>query len=427
MRVLVVDGSERPALAAVRSLGHQGFDVTVGAEVAPSLAGLSRHCARTVKYPSPHEHRDAFDGFLLGWAQRERFDVLIPVSDVTTGAVIARQQSLSRYTAFAVPPASAFETVTDKARLSDLANRCNVPSPRTAVVESGRDVQRVMAHVRFPAVVKSFRSRIPTFDGWAGTTVHYASSASELEGLYRSVDYLKAFPSLIQERVIGPGIGLFALFDRGRLIATFAHRRLREKPPSGGVSVLRESVEPDPALVEYTNRLLAPLGWHGVAMVEFKRDRHSGRPFLIEVNGRFWGSLQLAIDSGIDFPLLVAQLAAGVRVTPASSYRVGVKSRWLLGDIDHLLLRLRPGRSDLPAGSPSRARAVVEFMKFSGRDLHYEVIRLDDPRPFMHEVKQYAGAACVSAARQIRRYVSALFHPSTSRRSRLERHARAIK
>ena len=58
--------------------------------------------------------------------------------------------------------------------------------------------------------------------------------------------YLTRYPSLIQERIVGPGIGVFVLCDHGRLLAAFAHRRLREKPPSGGASVLCESVAVDP-------------------------------------------------------------------------------------------------------------------------------------------------------------------------------------
>ena len=60
---------------------------------------------------------------------------------------------------------------------------------------------------------------------------------------------------------------VFVLCEHGRVRAAFAHRRLREKPPSGGVSVLSESTLPDPVAVEYADRLLRSLKWRGVAMV----------------------------------------------------------------------------------------------------------------------------------------------------------------
>jgi predicted ATP-grasp superfamily ATP-dependent carboligase len=404
MNVFVTDGDERPALAATRSLGRRGCTVVVGAERAATLAGASRYCARRVVYPSPHRDPDGFREFVLAFLTRERIDVVLPVTDVTTRLVAADQEAIRARAALAVAPIDAFEAVTDKARLFEQAAALGVPTPATVTIANASELPRVRSAVRYPAVVKPFRSRIPAAGGWIGTTVHYAETSADLERIYARHEYLACYPSLIQTRVIGPGVGLFALFDRGRLLTAFAHRRLREKPPSGGVSVLRESVDADPVLVDCANRLLAPLGWHGVAMVEFKRDRQTGQPFLMEVNGRFWGSLQLAIDAGVDFPLLACQLALGGPVDLPSAYRVGVRSRWLLGDLDHLLLRLFRRDCDLrlPEDAPSRARTLLAFARCLDRNLYYEVLRRDDLRPFLHESARYVGGALSSAWARVR-------------------------
>jgi predicted ATP-grasp superfamily ATP-dependent carboligase len=168
-------------------------------------------------------------------------------------------------------------------------------------------------------------------------------------------------PSLIQRRVIGEGQGLFVLMQEGTPLGMFAHRRVRERPPSGGVSVLRESIALPKSMVEATLKLLQGVKWHGVAMVEFKVDAATQRPVLMEINGRFWGSLQLAVDAGVNFPLHLLNMAMGVCETiPENGYRVGVKSRWLLGDLDQLVMRIR--KSDralnLPPGAPSRLQAA---------------------------------------------------------------------
>src|SRR5438034_1096161 len=154
-----------------------------------------------------------------------------------------------------------------------------------------------------------------------------------------------AFPVLLQRLVSGDGEGFFALRWRGRTVAMFAHRRLREKPPTGGVSVYRESIPLEQRLVGPGLRLLEALDWSGVAMIECKRDLATGREMVMEVNGRFWGSLQLAIDAGIDFPALLVRCAAGETVPQTGDYRVGVRSRWFWGDVDPLYLRLRHDRS----------------------------------------------------------------------------------
>jgi hypothetical protein len=185
---------------------------------------------------------------------------------------------------------------------------------------------------------------------------------------------------------------MFALFDRGTLVAEFAHRRLREKPPAGGVSVLSESRPVDPRLRDFAVKMLGPLGWHGVAMMEYKQDRRTGECVLMEVNGRFWGSLELAVAAGVDFPFLAYQLAQGERPASAPAYAAGVRNRWLLGDLDHLLLRLFRSADalDLPHGAPSALRTLVDFLKVVEPRLHYEVLSAADWRPFIVELRQYA-------------------------------------
>jgi predicted ATP-grasp superfamily ATP-dependent carboligase len=166
--------------------------------------------------------------------------------------------------------------------------------------------------------------------------------------------------------------------------------------------VLCESRPLDPALEAQARRLLGALGWRGVAMLEYKQDLRTGRTVLMEVNGRFWGSLQLAIDAGVDFPYLNHQLALGQPLDLPPAYRTGVRSRWWLGDVDHLLARLQGDASNLPEDAPSRWQAVLAFLT-PGRSGRTEVMRRDDLRPGFRELRCYAldlGRSLVSNMRR---------------------------
>ena len=200
----------------------------------------------------------------------------------------------------------------------------------------------------------------------------------------------EAYPILLQERIDGAGVGVFVLMRDDEVLAAFAHRRLREKPPSGGVSVLRESIALDPKLRDLSVALLRGFAWEGPAMVEYKVDS-TGKPYIMEINGRFWGSLQLAIDAGVDFPHMLISAATGEHVQPVTSYRTGVRSRWFLGDVDHLLLRLRhsPKALELEEQAPSRAQAVADFIKAFGPTSRSEVFRLSDPAPGFRELVEW--------------------------------------
>jgi hypothetical protein len=121
-------------------------------------------------------------------------------------------------------------------------------------------------------------------------------------------------------------------------------------------------------------------------MLEFKTDDRTGRPYLMEVNGRLWGSLQLAVDAGVDFPALLVACALGER--PARpGYRVGVRNRWWWGDVDHVLARLCNGSAELglPPDAPSRWQAVRAFLQVWRPGDRNEVLRWSDPLPFVRE------------------------------------------
>jgi predicted ATP-grasp superfamily ATP-dependent carboligase len=181
----------------------------------------------------------------------------------------------------------------------------------------------------------------------------------------------------------GEGRGVFLLAREGRIEVSFAHRRLREKPPWGGVSTLCEAADPEPVLVEYSARLMRALKWSGVAMVEFKWDPESRSAWLMEINGRFWGSMQLAVTSGIDFPWLLYQQAV-LGFDSGSIEREGeVRLWWLLGDLDHFLIRLtRQGLSELPAMLGDLARTRQRHR------LDLDTFKLEDPVPLLYEAAE---------------------------------------
>ena len=140
-------------------------------------------------------------------------------------------------------------------------------------------------------------------------------------------------------------------------------------------------------IADIANKILHLLGWHGVAMVEFKVGPDE-IPYLMEVNARFWGSLQLAIDAGVDFPYLLFKMAIGAPLEHISEYKVGTKSRWLLGDLDHLYLRLRD-RTCTHVALPSKWQTFRDFMKFFDPLTRYEINRWGDMKPFLLELRNY--------------------------------------
>lgn len=388
--ILVTDGEQRAALALVRSYGRAGHRVYVCASGrAKSLAGASRYCAGESTVRDPLDDADGFVADVRSLIERREVTVLVPVTDASLGAVLPRRDRLGGVV-LPFPDAAAYERASDKALVLELARDLGIAVPAQHRIASPADATTIARSLTYPVVVKPSRSVANSENGRLKLGVAYASNAAELDERLSALDRA-AYPVLLQERVVGDGVGVFLLRWEGRCLAVFSHRRLREKPPSGGVSVYCESTAPDPALIAPSLALLERLGWNGVAMIEYKLDRASGRAYLMEINGRFWGSLQLAIDAGVDFPNLLLAAATGSPPEPVHDYRVGVRCRWWWGDVDHLLLRLRRSatRLALPPNAPGRWRALRDFLRLARRGDRNEVLRLDDPAPFLRETADW--------------------------------------
>jgi predicted ATP-grasp superfamily ATP-dependent carboligase len=385
--VIITDGEQRAALAVVRSLGRAGWRTVVCSALGRSLAGGSRFAHAEATVPDPLTAPDAFADAVARLALDHRADLLLPIAEPAMLAILDARPAFAGVR-LPFPSAEAFRTVSDKGLLLQRAASADLAIPAQMTLSGPGDLEALdPASWTFPVVIKPVRSVAEAGGRRISLRVLHAGDAAELRHHISQLP-AAAFPLLLQQRIVGPGVGVFLLLWEGECRGVFAHRRILEKPPSGGVSVYREAIAAEPELVGRSRALLESFGWTGVAMVEFKVDAATGRPYLMEVNGRFWGSLQLAIDAGVDFPALLAEAALGLPARELLPYRVGVRSRWSWGVVDHLLARLR--RTDrqlgLPPGSPSRTATVVmilaSLIRTEDRD---EVFRLDDPGPLLRE------------------------------------------
>ena len=353
--VLVTDGDERAALAVVRSLGRAGYRVHVCGSKRRTLASVSRHAAAAFAAPDPLRAPHDFVAAVAAYVRTHAIDVILPIAEPALLAVLDARPCFGA-AAIPFPSIETFRAASDKAALMGVASELGLAVPRQWELATSDALAHLdVSALPYPVVIKPGRS-VGEHDGVRSKQgVRYASSPAELRARVAAMSPA-AFPLLVQERVIGTGSGVFLLRWEGAIIASFAHRRIREKPPAGGVSVYAEAVPVDGTLREHSERLLDRLGWEGVAMIEYKIDTRTGAPYLMEINGRFWGSLQLAIDAGIDFPLLLVRLATGESVMPQHVYREGTSGRWWWGEVDHVLARLRRSETELalPPGSPTR-------------------------------------------------------------------------
>ena len=383
MRILLPDGDERSTLAAARSLVAAGHQVVIGGRGRWSLAGVTRHVDVAPFLGDPLRDPTGFTGTVATAVRTHRVELLLPVTDPSVSALLAFRDMLPEEVQLPFPSVQRWRAATDKERALVAARDAGLGVPESIVLHGTKDLAHLPGNGFFPAVVKPHRSVGASAGGGAVKfTVAPVADPDACRAMLRALP-ASAFPVLLQREIVGPGEGLFLLRWDGRIVAAFAHRRLREKPPWGGVSVFRESIPLPPALLAAGTALLDTMDWRGVAMIECKRDLATGRHSFMEINGRFWGSLQLALDAGVDFPRLLVECVGGERPSPAFDYRAGVRSRWFWGDVDHLYLRFRRG--------PSRLAALRDFLSWTPTRDREETWRWRDPAPFILESMRRVG------------------------------------
>lgn len=359
--VLVTDGQMRSSLAVIRSLGKKDFNVAVGEVTRFTTGFFSKYIKKKVIYPSPVNEEKKFVECLLNTVKNNDYDVLFPVADNCLKPIIENRSEFDKYTKIALPDNETFMKAYDKGNTLKIAIENNVPCPKTYF--SMEELYGGHDELKYPLIIKP---RISS--GSRGLKICHS-----LDDLISSYEILRQkFGALIVQEYIPSGgeLGVYTLFNfESEPKAVTVHQRIRSYPVSGGPSTLRKTIKNEISedAIEIAFKLLKAMNWSGVGMVEFRIDERDGSLKLMEVNPRFWGSLQLSILSGIDFPYLLYKLMIDGDVEPSMDYKEEVYCRWLLpGDVLWFLT------------APNKLKNLKEFLKWDTPD---DIISRDDIGP----------------------------------------------
>jgi len=292
-------------------------------------AAHSRAVTRTHYLPAASD--PAYPIALLETVIAQQPMSVVAVGDGAVRAADALRGRWPKGAKIALPSRESLAVANDKARTGELARSLGVDTPRETACETLEEAHAAFAALGGRAV---FKSRFE-----AGRKIlRYVKKESQVAAAYEFVKASSGAGPPVQEHVAGDGWAYFALYWNGVAQRRFMHRRVREWPPSGGTSAAAESVLEAPALERAGQALLDALQWHGVAMVEGKRAA-DGRFVLMEINAKFWGSHDLALAAGVDFPGDLVALLEGNELAPQEPYRK-VRCSWPLGgDLWHALAR----------------------------------------------------------------------------------------
>ena len=321
MKVLLTDGNFKHTLGIVRSLGASGYLVDCIGD-KQSICRFSKYL-RKVSYPLEKFNEEFITEF-INFIEISDYDILIPIGGQSVQLISRYKEILSKYIKIELPDNEKINLCFNKLKLINFANEKGVKSPKTYEINNFEEIKN---QISFPVVVKEKTelSKIKPI---------YPNNFNELRNIIEKKS--KEEMPIVQEYFKGTGMGFFALYENGKLIRYFMHKRLRETPRSGGASVSAESVY-DNDIYILGKKLLDSLNWHGVAMVEFKKNFQTNEVRLMEINPKFWGSHDLAIASGINFAEELIKMSFKTLDKKKLVYVIGKRFFWPLnGDVQNI-------------------------------------------------------------------------------------------
>ncbi len=330
MDALVTATHVPTAVSGLRALSRAGLRVLAVAprRTAPGL--WSRYAAGRALAPDPIDDPGGFVEAIGALAEQHGPLVVYPGSDEGVSLLVNARGRLPEQAILPYPGPAPLAALRDKRRLAELAAESGLKTPRTLL--TGLSEELAAGELPDEAVIKAAQPGQAFHDPVVG------ESAGELRAALAGVPAGQEL--LLQERATGPLMALIVVVARdGSLVRRFQQVASHVWPEPAGASRRASSVEPDEELAEGARSLLAAAGHWGLAQLQFIVTGDG--PRLIDINTRFYGSMELALASGVDLPVAWHKVTLSQPAGAPGPYTVGMSYRWLEADI-MATLRGRP-------------------------------------------------------------------------------------
>jgi len=361
-RILVLDGRIQSCLPVIKALRQKGHQVTI-AESDPLCVGFfSRYPQERWRHRDPRKDPEGFVDDLRKKLSTGRFDVLIPILDITAELVSRHKQELEQYVHIPLVDYPVFMRARDKSQTMKIAQDLGLPCPKTYFPEEF-SLEEIAGQVEYPVFIK------PNFSVGARGMAKVHNPA-DLQRLYPQVAHQYG-PCTIQEVIAQTDLqykAQFFLDQKGIVKACVVYNKMRYFPLDGGVSALNCTVNRDDIRALGT-ALLTGMDWYSYADIDLIADPRDGLVKIMEVNPRITGSVKICFEAGVDFADMLVRLAMGYEITSVDQYQSGIFLRH--PGIDLLWFFT----------SPDRFTTKPSWFRFFGKNLTYEVLSLPDPGP----------------------------------------------
>lgn len=325
IRVLLTDGGARQTLTILHGLKEIGCHVTALCSSKFDVCYASNLPDAKILDENAAGSREGFEDFLLSQIRSGKYDVLLPVAEMTTNKVTQHEDEYKKYVRLACAPREAYIQAFNKQNTFEHAMRIGMPCPKTRREE--QSVEEYLDEVEFPIIIKP-RSGM-------GSIGFHKFEKREDFWPYVKEHNLNLDQYVIQKFVqYDKYLGAILFVDQnGNVCMAYANEVLRWFPIDAGTACLIRSID-NPELLDVSARLLKAMNWRGVAALSFMIDKTDNTPKLQEINGRIPASIKLSWQCGFNVAKLLIEMAYNqdVEQCPGNT-KFGVMTRHFHADI----------------------------------------------------------------------------------------------
>ncbi|MEH6648960.1 MAG: hypothetical protein V7707_02920 [Motiliproteus sp.] len=387
-KVIILGTGTQIGLTLIRELGQRGCHIIGIGRSKDSIGLSSRYTKQRFLWPQADEQQQV--EFLNQVAATTGARFLLCISETDILFLNRNRDRLIGVTPL-IPSQENIEKVLSKEHTAELAAVMGISSPASHTITSLEQLDGLLPDLDFPVILKWSNPHAvmakAAAEGISLEKVIYCHSQQQLRDQLSTYQPLEAFP-MIQAYCPGYGLGQFFFMHKGAPLLRFQHRRLHEWPPEGGFSSLCASVGLDQhqSLQQQSIELLRQMNWEGPAMVEYRYDEATGHAVLMEINGRFWGSLPLAYYCNVPFGWYSYQvLGLGNIPTEMGVDYKNLRCRNTLIEIKRLIrILFQPQKIKDKSLSFNALEELWEFIGgyFDPR-MRYYIFSLSDPKPLL--------------------------------------------
>lgn len=301
MNVLIFSTDENFALHILRCLSVVRMRICIMGVSKCHPVRLSKYCDNYLRYDlkniseenEEHEENDIVDK-INNYCKRQKIDIIIPAGIEGTLFLSKISEMITACKVFPLSKLDLLKILNNKWSFGELMNKNGIPSPKNILIN---DMNRLISlkselkslNIEFPIMAKQLELE-------ASKGVVKLNSFKELENYMSSENDFNKLPLLIQEYIPGIDMGLNVLAKNGKIITWTIQKYY---PGNTGIEFIR-----DEHILDIGRHIISCCNYTGVANIDLRLDNRDKSVWVTECNPRFWGSTDITMLSGVNFPYL---------------------------------------------------------------------------------------------------------------------------